>query len=248
MLSTTTAASASSRTLTSAAMVSDEMSGQSPDKTTSDPSKSASASAQTATAPAVPFCCSCTTISVSPSTSGATCSRACPTTLTTRSTPASRAASTTHRTSGLPSTSCATFGFLDFMRVPAPAASTIAAVLIKGPLDFRRALFSKAREHCVSVRSSIAQRGFPSADTGERGRERTKQAARKADPRSRTARARMRFKAQPAQATASHAPSRADQASKRFKSSELETTETLRTPSPRRQAQARVCRRPRAGS
>mgnify|MGYP007133693165 CR=1 FL=1 len=85
-------------------MVSAVISGQSPDSTTSEPSKSARASLHTATAPAVPFCSVCTTVCVS-ATSGSTCSRACPTTDTTRWTPASRAASTTQRTSGLPNTS-----------------------------------------------------------------------------------------------------------------------------------------------
>ena len=54
MVSTTTAACASSRAFTSCRMVSGVMSGQSPDSTTSDPSKPASASLQDATASAVP--------------------------------------------------------------------------------------------------------------------------------------------------------------------------------------------------
>ena len=108
-------------------MVAAVMSGQSPESTTSEPSKSASASAHTATASAVPRRSGCTTTSVSASTRGSTCWRSWPTTVAMRPMPASWAASTTQRTSGLPSTSWATLGFFDFMRVPAPAASTMAA-------------------------------------------------------------------------------------------------------------------------
>src|SRR6266540_3542612 len=47
---------------------------------------------------------------------------------------AARAARTTCQRDGRPQTSCRTFGRDDFMRLPCPAASTIAA----GPVDVRR--------------------------------------------------------------------------------------------------------------
>ncbi len=47
--------------------------------------------------------------------------------LTTRSAPAPRAASITQFTSGFPRSGCKTFGRSDCMRLPCPAASTIAA-------------------------------------------------------------------------------------------------------------------------
>ena len=130
MVSTTTAAFERARMSASSRIVSGVISGQSPDSTSSEPSKPSSASLQVSTASAVPRCAFCTTTSVS-DTKGSTISRACPTTDTMRSAPASRAASTTQRTSGLPRISCATLGFFDFIRVPAPAASTMAAVFIE---------------------------------------------------------------------------------------------------------------------
>ena len=135
------------------------MRGQSPESTTTEPSKSPSCSRQELTASAVPRRTYCSAIWVSPSTRGITWSRSWPTTVTMRESPASCAASMTQRTIGLPRTSWATLGLRDFMRVPAPAAKTIAADSMGPPYAVRPSSW-RAR---LGARTFLAFRGKYSA-------------------------------------------------------------------------------------
>src|SRR5579859_1422619 len=82
----------------------------------------------------VPRWCSCTAVvTARPAKARAryasTTSRPCPTTTTTSSHPASKVACTTWCTMGRPHTACITFASALFIRVPCPAARTIAVIV-----------------------------------------------------------------------------------------------------------------------
>lgn len=74
-----------------------------------------------------------------------------PTTTTTREHPAESAASTTQQIIGLPKILCETFAWLDFMRVPSPAAMMIAVTSIGIPSVclFARGARSDTRTHVL---------------------------------------------------------------------------------------------------
>ena len=120
---TVAAAPAARCVSTSARIVSGLSAGTSPLRTRTSPPKASSAPRAWRTASPVPSGSSCTAIST-PSSRALVCGEA---TTTIRSTPASRAASTTQSTILRPRIGCRCFGVALFMRVPIPAAITTAA-------------------------------------------------------------------------------------------------------------------------
>ncbi len=132
MVSIVTAAPAAAWASASCAMTSAATSGWSPERTASGLSPgTASRAASTAAPVPSPSLCSAT---VTPSGRRPSTPSPGRVTQTTSVAPASRAASMTHSTNGLPHTACRTFGVSDFIRVPWPAAmiSAVKGSAIRG--------------------------------------------------------------------------------------------------------------------
>ena len=135
-VSSVAAASASRCSRASRARTSGRTSGASPGITRTSPSKSGSSEKTvrpTLTASPVPRCTRCSTNSIGISVAICSCrvfvtrSAPWPTTITMRSSGSATSASTTWRSIGRPHNGWSTLGVSERMRVPSPAASTMAA-------------------------------------------------------------------------------------------------------------------------
>src|SRR5574337_106769 len=91
---------------------------------------------------------------------GLTCSAPYPTTTTGFSVEACFKASSTCQSMGLPHKGCSTLGRSDFMRVPCPAASTIAATFMVDSYKQNRLYIREAEQSLLREKSPPARVGW----------------------------------------------------------------------------------------